>query len=172
MLGFAATVLLTMAAQAAIADSLSGFLELPGPVPAPKTAFVDERATPVTIQSFHGKTLVINFWATWCAPCVKEMPSLSRLKARLPSEKFAIIAISQDKGGAAVARPFLDRLGITNFQAYSDPQGRLSRDFGIRGLPTTVVVSGSGLVKGRWEGAIEWDAQEVVDKLMTIAAGP
>lgn len=145
------------------------FEQLNSRFPAPKTPFADEHATSITIDAFKGRIVILNFWATWCAPCIKEMPTLERLAARLPAEKFAVIAVSQDKGGASIAKPFLDRIGVRSLQLYIDPNGRLSRDLGIRGLPTTVVIARDGTVVGKLEGAAEWDANEMVAYLTSLS---
>jgi thiol-disulfide isomerase/thioredoxin len=86
----------------------------------------------MSLDSFKGFTIVFHIWATWCAPCVKEVPSLDRLAARLDRNKAIVVAVSQDKGGAAIARPFLEGLGVRNLSANSDPGGKLSRDLGVR----------------------------------------
>lgn len=146
-----------------------GFEQLKGQFPAPQTPFADEYATSTTIDAFKGRIVILNFWATWCAPCVKEMPSLEWLAARLPAEKFAVIAVSQDQGGASIAKPFLDRIGVRRLPLYVDPNGRLSRDLGVRGLPTTVVIAQDGTVLGKMEGAAEWDAKDVVAYLISLS---
>src|SRR5262249_2965817 len=121
------------------------------------------------IDAFKGRIVILNFWATWCAPCVKEMPSLERLTARLPGEKFVVMAVSQDKGGASIVKPFLGRIGVRSLTLYVGPSGRLSRDLGIRGLPTTVVIARDGTVLGKVEGAAEWDAEDVVAYLLSLS---
>jgi len=105
-----------------------GFERFTGNHPAPGSTFASQHFRQTTIAEFSGKILILNMWATWCAPCVKEMPALDRLVSRLPASQFAVIAISQDKGGIAVAKPFLERLGIRDLQVYFDPAGRLMRD--------------------------------------------
>lgn len=148
---------------------LGKFEQLNHRFPAPKTPFADEYATSTTIDAFKGKIVILNFWATWCAPCIKEMPSLERLAARLPAEKFAVIAVSQDKGGASIAKLFLSRIGVHNLPLYVDPNGRLSRDLSVRGLPTTVVIARDGTIVGKLEGTAEWDANDVVAYLFSLS---
>ena len=137
-------------------------------VPFPNIPFLDEHGTTKTIAFFRGKVVVLNFWATWCPPCVKEIPSLQRLEQRLPREAYAVLAISQDKGGVAVVKTFLQRIGATDFPLYVDPKGQLYRDLGIRGLPTTIVVGNDGFVEARMEGPAEWDKDEFISYLLAF----
>lgn len=146
-----------------------GIEELAGRFQAPKTPFTNEYAGIANIDAFKGKVVILNLWATWCAPCVKEMPSLERLAARLPTEKFAVVAISQDKGGAAIAKSFLDRIGVRGLPLYVDPSGRIARDLGARGFPTTVLIAPDGTVLARLEGAIEWDADDVIAYVVSLS---
>jgi thiol-disulfide isomerase/thioredoxin len=131
-------------------------------VASPKSQFVNPQGVLVTLSDFKGKTIVLNVWATWCAPCIKEMPSLDRLSEKLGNGKAMVLAVNQDKGGAAIAKPFLEKLRIKNLLAYTDPSSKLSRDLGIRGLPTTFIISSNGTFIGRAEGALEWDSPEVI----------
>jgi thiol-disulfide isomerase/thioredoxin len=140
-----------------------------GQFPAPDTPFADEHASLTAIKDFRGKIVILNFWGTWCAPCVKEMPSLERLDAQLPSETFAVVAVSQDKGGIAIAKPFLERIGVRRLPLYVDPNGRVSRDFGVRGFPTTVLIAQNGTVIAKLEGPAEWDSAEMIAYLLSRA---
>jgi thiol-disulfide isomerase/thioredoxin len=135
---------------------------------APQTTFLDEQGSIKTLLDFEGKIVVVNFWATWCSPCIKEMPSLERLSLKLPSRDFAVIAISQDEGGAAVAKPFLERIQVNQLAIYYDPNGQLSREFGVRGFPTTVILAKDGTVNSKLEGVAEWDADNIVAYLRSI----
>lgn len=162
----AASIILGLLATpifASAADPTPKGVEVMAPgVTVPKTLFADSNGTPATLGNFKGKTVVLNVWATWCGPCIKEMPSLDRLASKLDSNKAVVLAVSQDKGGAAIAKPFLDNLGIKNLPAYADPSNKFSRDLGIRGLPTTFIISPSGAIVGRVEGPLEWDSPEIV----------
>lgn len=136
---------------------------LPKPVPLPKINIIDPTGKEIPLTSFQNKTVVLNVWATWCAPCIREMPSLDRLAGHLNSSSAVVLAVSQDRGGQAVIRPFLERLGVKNLKAFGDPSGKLSRDLGIRGLPSTFIISPGGAIISRVEGAIEWDSPDVID---------
>ena len=140
----------------------------PGKPPAPAATMVGENGRRVLLSKFQGRTVIINFWATWCAPCLKEMPALDRLARTLPPNRFAVLIITEDAGGIAAAKPFLERLKIRTAAALADPGGRLQRALGVRGLPTTFVVLPDGAVHGRVEGPIDWDRQDVRDFLLSI----
>src|SRR5262249_41334336 len=91
------------------------------PMPAPQTQFQDAEGKAHTLSDFAGKVLVVNFWATWCGPCVEEMPTLDRLQATLGGDSFAVVAISQDREGLKVAAPFAKENGWKNIALYVEP---------------------------------------------------
>lgn len=130
------------------------------PRAAPEIAFTDAAGHPLSLADFRGKTVLLNFWATWCAPCVQEMPSLDRLQQHLGSDRFAVVAISVDREGLGVVRPFLAKTQIESLATYVDPKGASMRAFGVRGLPTTFVIDGNGREVGHIEGQAKWDTPE------------
>ena len=146
----------------------NAFERLQSERPAPKIAFTDEGGREISLDAFKGKIVIVNFWATWCQPCMKEMPSLDRLAARLPSESFAVVAVNEDRGGVAVARPVLERIGVRGLAFYADPGGRLSRDFGVRGFPTTVLIGRNGNLLGNHEGEVDWDQKGQISYLLSL----
>ena len=136
------------------------FTLLESPVPAPQTGFFDRSGALVTLAAFRGRVVLLNFWATWCAPCIREMPALDRLQADLGDQGLAVLAVSQDRGGAKVVRPFLEKLKLDNLAIYLDPAGKLGRDAGLRGLPTTLLIDRRGRLVGGLQGPAEWDSPE------------
>jgi thiol-disulfide isomerase/thioredoxin len=148
------------------------FTVIAPPQPAPQTPFSDESGRVLTLADFRGQVVLLNLWATWCGPCVEEMPSLDRLQAELGGDSFAVLALSQDRQGAAVVKPFFDKLGLTRLPVFIDAKGTLTRDLGARGLPTSFVLDRDGRLVGRLEGAAAWDAPEWVDHLRRIIAAP
>lgn len=142
-----------------------------GIVRAPQSRFSNGKL-PVGIESFKGKYVLANFWATWCSPCVKEMPALDRLAARLEKNGVVVVAISQDEGGPAQVRPFLEKLKLSKIRIFYDPDKRAFRDYALRGLPTTVLISPHGNVVARLEGSAVWDEgilADQVEKLTTAS---
>ncbi len=117
----------------------------------------------MTISDFKGQGVVLNFWATWCVPCVKEMPALVRLKALLGKDNITVLALSQDRGGAKKVIPFFKKLGIEGLDVLIDKGGKVARKSGVSGLPATILVDAKGFERGRVVGIAQWDSPDVVD---------
>lgn len=105
-----------------------------------------------------GKIVLINFWATWCQPCVREMPSIERLYRKYKARGFEIVAVSLDQGGAEEVRAFAERLNLT-FPIVLDPEHEAKALYKVRGLPTTYLVDRKGRVAGYGVGPREWDSE-------------
>jgi thiol-disulfide isomerase/thioredoxin len=114
-----------------------------------------------TLARFRGSVTLVNFWATWCVPCVKEMPSLDRLAARLGPEGLTVLPISQDRD-PAVIQPFYVARHLTALGRWHDPGGALAQAFAVPGLPTTFLLDRDGRVVGLLLGPAEWDSPEAV----------
>lgn len=121
------------------------------------------------LEDFAGQVVVVNLWATWCTPCVAEMPALERMHQQLRGSGVAVAAISVDRGGAKKVEPFLAEVGLESLPIYLDPKGRSLQAFGAKGLPTTVILDTEGREIGRVIGPAEWDAAPVVDYLKGLA---
>lgn len=110
---------------------------------------------------FAGKVVLLNIWATWCLPCVYELPSLERLQWTLGGERFTVIALSVDEGGADGVARFLKRLGVGALPVYLDPVGRMVEALQVHeGLPWTFVIDHRGQVMGYLKGAADWTSPE------------
>jgi thiol-disulfide isomerase/thioredoxin len=132
------------------------------PLPAPETAFETVEGAPVTLAAFKDKIVLVNFWATWCLPCIKEMPSLGRLQAAFDKDEFLILAVSVDRGGAEKAVPFLKKLGVENLTTVFDKRMRLASALKIPGMPTSFLLDRKGRVMGSLPGIAEWDSPEAL----------
>jgi len=132
------------------------------PRPAPQTPFLAGNGSEVKLGDFKGRVLLVNFWATWCAPCIRELPSLDRMQAALGEEGLLVLAVSQDRGGAAVAGPFLEKHGIKTLGLFLDSKMRLGREMGVRALPWTFLIDREGRVVGELPGFAEWDSDEAI----------
>lgn len=124
----------------------------------PPLAFVDADGKPRSLEEFKGKLVLLNLWATWCGPCVEEMPSLDRLQAKLGGDDFTVLALAMDKQGKPLVEPFLAKLGVKNLAMYLDTSGNATRALKARGLPTTFLIDREGREIGRLEGAASWDS--------------
>jgi thiol-disulfide isomerase/thioredoxin len=129
------------------------------PEALPEIAFVDASGKAMTQKDWQGRVVLVNLWATWCAPCRKEMPALDRLQAALGSDKFEVVALSVDRGGIAASRRFLDQIKVEKLKLYVDATGRASGTLKAIGLPTTLLVR-DGREIGRLVGPAEWDSPE------------
>jgi thiol-disulfide isomerase/thioredoxin len=165
-IAFLACAALPAAAEDAAPPPFTGgigkFTPPPSPVPAPAASFTTLDGAPAQLADFHGKVVLVNLWATWCAPCVEEMPSLDRLQAKLGGAEFTVLALSSDRAGASVVRPFLEKTGTTHVAVYLDPKGTATRLFKPRGLPTTILIGRDGGELGRIEGEAHWDSPEAL----------
>ncbi|MDH3235669.1 MAG: TlpA family protein disulfide reductase [Alphaproteobacteria bacterium] len=130
--------------------------------PAPQIPLTDEKGRTVTLGAFKGKVVLVNFWATWCGPCVREMPALDALQAKFGREKFVIVAVSLDRLGFKQITPFLERIRVARLTVLLDKNRALYRKVGGQGLPTTLLLDHEGKVRGYLEGPAEWDSKEAV----------
>jgi len=136
----------------------------------PDAAFRDAAGAERRLADFAGKGLVVNLWATWCPPCVEEMPALDRLARQMRNDRIEVLALSQDRGGAEVVRAFYGRLGIRHLGVWLDPRGAAARAWGVRGLPTTLIVDRAGMEAARLEGSAAWDAGPMVARIRRLVA--
>jgi thiol-disulfide isomerase/thioredoxin len=130
--------------------------------PLPAFTFLDAEGAEKSLADFPGQGLVINLWATWCPPCVAEMPALERLARTLAAERIAVLPLSSDRGGRAVVEAFYQRVGLTGLGIWLDPRGAAARAMGARGLPTTIIVDRQGQERARLEGDAAWDTAPFV----------
>jgi len=126
----------------------------------PKPLILDADENMVEI-GYDEDILIINFWATWCAPCKKEMPSLNSLAQNMKYEDIQIITIASGRNSKEAIDGFFDDNNLVNLKKYRDPRGRIAVKYGVTALPTTVVINPSGLEIGRIIGDIDWDTADV-----------
>ena len=130
--------------------------------PVPETPFLDNDEKKRSLADYKGRGVVLNFWATWCAPCVREMPQLDRLNALLKGSGIEVLTVSEDRKGLPIARKFFEVNKLRDLEILADPKGKLLRALNGRGLPTTVIIDRQGREVGRVAGVAEWDAPETV----------
>jgi len=149
---------------------LGEFIPNSPPIPAPTISVVDLAGNTVSLSEFAGRFVLINLWATWCEPCLREMPSLERMQSRL-GDKITVVAISEDRGGSKTVEPFINKLGLKSFKTYLDPKSAAGRAFKVAGLPTSFLIDREGRVLGRIEGAAEWDSPKLLGVLKSFLGG-
>ena len=136
----------------------------------PAFTFSDEDTNSVELPSFAGRFVILNLWATWCAPCIKELPALDRLEQTLGGPDFVVIALNLDRGGLLEVNPFWTQTGLSNLDIYLDPTMSAGQTLSARGLPTTLLVNRNGLEIARLEGPAEWDSTEAISYFRTLSA--
>lgn len=120
----------------------------------------------VELRNFRGKIVVLNFWATWCPPCVEEMPSLVQLEQRLSNKGVAVIGISVDVDGDAYHK-FLKDYKV-DFLTVRDPDQKTSHLYGTFKYPETYIIDSKGIVRRKFIGAVDWSSPEIVDFLTKL----
>ncbi|MCH7711843.1 MAG: TlpA family protein disulfide reductase [Proteobacteria bacterium] len=128
----------------------------------PELRFVDGEGRPLTLADFRGKVILLNIWATWCIPCLREMPTLDRLQAKLGGPRFEVVVLSIDIGGVGVVKKFYRALRLEALGIYVDKTTRARTALGITGIPTTLLIDRQGREIGRFAGPAEWDSQEAI----------
>ncbi len=151
--------------QAAGGSRTPRMTESEGRRPVPELRFVDGAGASRSLADFHGRFVLLNVWATWCAPCREEMPSLDRLQQALGGPDFEVVALSIDRGGVSVVESFYAELGLRALRVYVDPGAEALTKLGARGIPMTVFVDPSGRELWRVAGPARWDDPEVLARI-------
>jgi thiol-disulfide isomerase/thioredoxin len=141
------------------------------PVPAPDIAFVAADGSQHHLQDFLGHGMVINLWATWCAPCVDEMPSLAALSKVLAPYDIAVLPLSSDRGGVRAVEAFYQEHGITGLPVLLDPKGAAARIWHARGIPTSLIIDKQGRQRARLEGSADWSQPNAAQIVRRLVAG-
>jgi len=152
--------------------ALAPFTAAARPAAVPQVAIGDGKGARLSLAAFKGRYVLLNLWAPWCAPCVKELPALARLKAAIPQAQLAVVAVDVGRGSAADARRFLDAHDARALETYVDTNIALLRAFGAYGLPLTVLIDPRGREIGRAVGPAAWDSPDAIAYFKTVAASP
>ena len=139
------------------------------PIAVPDFTLKNLEDKTVRLAEFRGKFVLLNFWATWCPPCVREMPSMQRLAERFKDRPFVVLGISLDAEGASKVKPFIERLGVT-FPIALDPESRVSGIYGANQLPATFLIDPLGRVIMAAKGERDWSSEEIVGYLEEVVA--
>ncbi|MEQ1673114.1 MAG: TlpA disulfide reductase family protein, partial [Hyphomicrobium sp.] len=137
---------------------MAAFVTKKTPEALPDIAFNDASGKQIKLSDFKGRAVLLNLWATWCAPCREEMPSLDRLQVALGSDKFEVVALSIDRQGVEASKKFLDEVKAKALKLYVDATAKQGTALKIVGMPTTILIGKDGLEIGRLAGPAEWDS--------------
>ncbi|WP_022681925.1 TlpA family protein disulfide reductase [Sphingobium bisphenolivorans] len=128
--------------------------------PAPSFTFQTPDGSDTTLADFAGKPMLVNLWATWCAPCVAEMPTLDKVAADYGKKGLAVLTISQDSQGEQVIKPFFEKHPLPHLKGWIDPENQFGFHYGTGMLPTTVIYDAQGKEMARVIGAMNWNSEE------------
>jgi thiol-disulfide isomerase/thioredoxin len=148
---------------------LTGFVIHPKRKDIGAFSFANDKGEILDLSKWKGRVVLLNLWATWCAPCRKEMPDLAKLQTALGGPDFEVVALSLDRKGLAASQAFLTETGVANLAAYVEPEGKTLAAVQALGLPATILIDRNGKEAGRILGPVEWaspEAQEMVKALM------
>ncbi len=139
------------------------------PADLPEVVLLDARDGTHSLADYHGKWVVLNFWATWCAPCRHEMPSLDRLQEALP--EIAVVPVATGRNSVTGIERFFAEVGIKHLPILRDPTSELARGMAVMGLPVTVVLNPEGQEVARLIGDAEWDSASAKAIMAAFVAG-
>ena len=138
----------------------------------PQAAGTSEFATfdgdPLSLEEYRGKWVLVNFWATWCAPCREEMPMLSDLQRELGGDDFDVVTIATGRNPPAAMQKFFEEIGVDNLPLHRDPKSALAREMSVLGLPITVILNPEGQEVGRLQGDADWSSDPAKDMLRAL----
>lgn len=141
---------------------MATFVAKDKPADLPAFTFQDDAGAERTMADWHGKVVLLNLWATWCAPCRKEMPALDRLQGEMGGDDFEVVAISIDKGGLDLPRSFLEKIKVEHLKLFNEPTAKLGLKLKSFGMPTTLLIDRNGKEIGRLVGPAEWDSEDAL----------
>lgn len=165
----------TLAIAGQAKGAMENFVPEANPSPVPAVSFVDVDGKEHDFSLFRGKLVLLNLWATWCAPCRHEMPTLDQLQSEVGSDRVEVVALSVDQTGLEGVKKFFSDIKVSHLAIYNDPSAGAGLRFKAIGLPTTLLISPDGLILGRFVGPAEWNAPEaraLIQAVADIYAGP
>ncbi len=150
--------------------ALAGFLIHPERRDIQPFSFTDAKGQILDLSHWKGRVVLLNLWATWCAPCRKEMPDLAKLQATLGGSDFEVVALSLDRKGLAASQAFLAETGVTNLAAYIEPEAKALAALQALGLPATILIDRGGKEAGRLLGPADWGSPEALELVKALLA--
>lgn len=133
--------------------------------------FTDPDGAEFTLADYRGQSILLNFWATWCAPCREEMPALNSLQKEFGGENFQVVTIASGRNPLPAIRKFYDQAGLDVLPVLLDPRQRLAREFGVVAMPATILIDGDGAEVARLMGPADW-ASDTARQIVTQMTSP
>ena len=138
------------------------------PMASSEVTFVSEDGQDMTLADYQGKHIVLNFWATWCAPCRHEMPHLSALQEQMGGDQMEVVTIATGRNPLPGMQRFLAEIDVDNLPLHTDPRQSLARGMGVLGLPVTVILDPEGNEIARMQGDADWSSENAMDIMTTL----
>ena len=142
------------------------FNENPQPIKSLEVSDINDNKTDILNEDFN--LLLINFWATWCSPCTKEMPSLNELQSKFEKNQLKIVTIATGRNNPNKIVNFFEEYNLSNLENYRDPKGKLALDLGVIGLPFSIIISRDKKDIARLIGPFDWSKKEVEDLFLEL----
>ncbi len=171
---------LALGANAAFADTASlealrdgsmKKLVFSDPVDVSQVVFTDPEGGEHRLADWQGKYVLVNFWATWCAPCRKEMPMLDALQAEFGGETFEVVTIATGRNAVPAIKRFFEEIGVSHLPILLDPKQELAREMAVLGLPITIILNPEGQEIARLRGDAEWDGESAKAIITALVSG-
>ncbi len=153
------------ASERAAAPVVGTFVKAAAPQALPGLSFTGADGKQRHLSEWRGKVVLLNLWATWCAPCKVEMPSLDRLQAKLGGDAFSVLALSVDRTGIEKPAAFFSGNGITHLAVYNDGESAATGALRVSGLPVSVILDSQGREVARLTGPADWDNPAIIAKV-------
>ncbi|SLN66020.1 Thiol:disulfide interchange protein TlpA [Falsiruegeria litorea R37] len=151
--------------------SMKKLIILPNPLPVSDKAFdLEDGKGQKTLADYKGKYVLVNFWATWCAPCRKEMPQFSELQAEFGGDDFEVLTIATGRNSPSGIQKFFDDIKVTNLPRHQDLGMSLSREMRVLGLPVTVILNPEGQEIARLLGDAQWNSESAKSIIKALIA--
>ncbi|MFC3613074.1 TlpA disulfide reductase family protein [Lutimaribacter marinistellae] len=152
--------------------SMKKLVILPDPLAVSDAPFqIEDDGGEARLSDYAGKYVLVNFWATWCAPCRKEMPMLAALQDEFGGEKFEVLTIATGRNSPTGIAKFFDEIEVSNLPRHQDPGMKLAREMRVLGLPVTVILNPEGQEIARMLGDADWDSESARSIIAALVTG-
>lgn len=151
--------------------TVNSFRWLKNSQPVNQASIHDSEGKRISLSRFNGKVVLLNIWASWCAPCIRELPALDRLQDRLGSDEFVVVTVSVDDNLELAQKVFIDQLSLANLKLYIEPVEQLGKSFPVDVIPANFFINRQGQAMGVLRSFVHWDATEVDQLVKRLIGG-